>query len=155
MEKILKIILYILLIALVLFAAWGVWRAVGWMRPPAPRLTVIPGTLEWSGLSAIVLPAHLATNAIASNAAFEATQFLTNEPFIAVSNGKIYAGLYKRSWYMEYDVKQLQHEAGVIIGSDYYAAYYHFNPIGKLVVGGQIIWTGEEVKAAGSLGWRW
>lgn len=155
MEKVLKCILYILLILLVVFAGYLGFRALKIFSPAKPGLALVPGTLEWSGLPPIILPPHLATNAVASNAAFEATQFLTNEPYIVSSNGKIYAGLYKRNWSMEYSVDQTKHEAGIIIGSDYYAGYYHFNPIGKLVVGGQIIWTGEEVKVAGSLGYRW
>jgi hypothetical protein len=154
-EKILKIVLYILLIALVLFTAWGVWRAVGWMRPPAPRLTLPADTLVWHALPPIVLPADIATNPAASNAAAEANGFLTNQPWIASSNGRVYAGLYKRDWSIEYKIDTIRHEAGIIVGGDF-GLYYRFNPVGKLTVGGQIIWDGEkDVRASATAGWRW
>jgi hypothetical protein len=157
MEKVLKSILYILLILLVLFAGYLGFRALRILDPAKPSLTVVPGTLDWTGLPPIILPAYLATNPAASNAAWEVNQYRTEEPYIAANNGRIYAGLYNRDWSIEYKVSDpLRHEAGVIVGGGIYGAFYRFNPIGKLTVGGQLVWDGEkEIRAAGTVGWMW
>lgn len=156
MDRILKSILYILLILLVLAAGGFLYHTWYTLTGKAtkPNLILKPGSLEWGGLPPIELPATLATNPAASNACFEANNFRTNLPWIAASNGKIYAGLYSRSWAMIYDMDTARHEVGLIFGPDYYGAYYHFNPIGKLVVGGQIVYDSEQIKVGGTVGWR-
>jgi hypothetical protein len=152
-EKILKILLYILLIAIVLFAGYFVYRAIKWMEPDT-GLTLSADSFQWHPLPPIVLPPELATNPAASNAAAEANQFLTNKPWIVASNDRIYAGLYNREWSIEYKINDLKHDAGVIVGG-VYGLYYRFNPVGKLTIGGMVVWDGEkDISASATAGWR-
>lgn len=154
MERILKTILYFLLIGLVLLAGYGVYRVWRIFDPkdPVPRITV--SDLRWNNLPPIVLPANLATNLAASNAAYIANQYQTNEPYIVASNGRIYAGLYDRDWSISYKIDNpYLHEVGIIVGG-VNGIYYKFNPIGRLSVGGVVVYDGEEISFSGMAGWK-
>lgn len=84
-------------------------------------------------------------------------QYRTNQPWIAVSNDRIWSGLFNRDWSVEYSLnsKERKNEFGLMLGTGF-GLYYQRTIFDEWTAGFEIIIDKEnEFNAFGKIGYKW
>lgn len=116
----------------------------------SPEPGIKPGSLVANSLAAIEIGQLSESNLVDM-----ANQYRTNNPWLAVSNEKIYAGLYDRYWSADYFLPGQKNEAGLLFGTGF-GAYYHYTIFDRFTIGGVLIIDAEKnFGAFGTAGYKW